>query len=194
MELLDDVELPDSIGKKRKRVELGDDTGTEIGDDEPLKKRRSSLKSDLSDPIDDDTPLSPEPMMDDPTATMDDELPLDDLPESDLPAVTIKGKKSKKGKRKGKRNTDVDGDTEGGELIGEDAVDDNLVEDEEPVERVEGPHNAEVAARVEEECKSQDTGAYLGSDLLTYCSAAKKMSAMESLATLEKEFAALRDK
>ncbi|KAJ5975267.1 hypothetical protein N7481_008974 [Penicillium waksmanii] len=175
MELLDDVELPDSIGKKRKRVELGDDTGTEIGDDEPLKKRRSSLKSDLSDPIDDDTPLSPEPMMDDATATMEDELPVDDLPESDLPAVTTKGKKSKKGKRKGKRSTDVEGDTEGGELIAEDAVDDTLVEDEEPVERVEGPHNAEVAARVEEET-------------------AKKMSAMESLATLEKEFAALRDK
>lgn len=197
-ELLDDVELPDSITKKRKRVEAGDDdTGLEIDEDEPLKKRRSSIKSDLSDPIDDDTPLSPEPIMDDPTATIEDELAVDDLPESELPPVATKGKKTKRGKRKGKRNAGVDEEVEAGtgeELIAEDAADDNLIEDEEPVERVEGPQSAETAAKAEEECKLQDIEIYLESDLLTHCSAAKKMSAMESLATLEKEFAALRDK
>jgi len=153
-ELLDEVELPDSITKKRKRLDAGDDTGTEIGDDEPLKKRRSSIKSDLSDPADDGTPLSPEPIMDDPTAIIDEELAVDDLPESDLPAVTTKGKKPKRGKRKGKRNAEVDEEPEvGGELIVEDAVDENLGEDDETAERVEGPDNAETAAKAEEECK-----------------------------------------
>lgn len=153
-DLLDEVELPDSITKKRKRVEAGDDTGTEIGDDEPVKKRRSSIKSDLSDPVDDGTPLSPEPIMDDPTAMIDEELPVDDLPESDLPTVTTKGKKTKRGKRKGKRNADVDEEPEGGgELMVEDVVDENLGEDDETAERVEGPQNAETAAKAEEECK-----------------------------------------
>ncbi|CEO58600.1 hypothetical protein PMG11_03312 [Penicillium brasilianum] len=141
---LDDVELPDSIGKKRKRVEAGDETGTELGEDEPLKKRRSSIKSDLSDPIDDDTPLSPEPMMDDePAPIMDDELAVDDIPESELPVVPSKGRRGKK-----------------------------VEETTEPIDEID---DAEAVARVEEE-------------------SAKKMSAMESLATLEKEFATLRDK
>ncbi|KAJ5884014.1 uncharacterized protein N7473_010900 [Penicillium subrubescens] len=141
---LDDLELPDSVGKKRKRVEAGDETGTELGEDEPLKKRRSSIKSDLSDPNDDDTPLSPEPMMDEEQVPMmDDELPVDDIAESELPALPSKGKRGKKA--------------------------------EEPTEPVDEVDDAEATARVEEE-------------------SAKKMSAMESLATLEKEFATLRDK
>ncbi|KAJ5082041.1 hypothetical protein N7532_011084 [Penicillium argentinense] len=175
---LDEMELPDGFGRKRKRVEAGDDeTGTEIGDVEPIKKRRSSIKSDLSDPIDDDTPLSPEPMMDDPTAiNEDDEIPVDDLPESELPAASAKGKKAKKGQRKGRRSEDGDEEMETvGDLAVEDVPEDALGEDEEPVDRVEGPQSAETAARVEEE-------------------SAKKTSAMESLATLEREFATLRDK
>ncbi|KAJ5675805.1 hypothetical protein N7462_008702 [Penicillium macrosclerotiorum] len=175
---LDDVELPDSIGKKRKRIDAGDDTGTELGEEEPLKKRRSSIKSDLSDPIDDDTPLSPEPMMEEePTTLIDDELPADEIPESDIPAAPPKGKKGKKGKRKGRRTQDADEGTETGgtEPVTEDVADDNLGEDEEPAERVDEVDDAETAARIEEE-------------------SAKKTSAMESLATLEKEFATLRDK
>jgi hypothetical protein len=153
---LDDVELPDSVGKKRKRVEAGDETGTELGEDEPLKKRRSSIKSDLSDPIDDDTPLSPEPMMDEePVPMMDDELPVDDIAESELPAGPSKGKRGKKGKRKERKARYGDEDTETGDAdaVIEDAADNNLGEVEEPTEPVDEVDDAEAAARVEEECK-----------------------------------------
>lgn len=155
---LEDVELPDSVGKKRKRVEAGDETGTEMGEEEPLKKRRSSIKSDLSDPIDDDEPLSPEPIeepLEDPTAVNDDELPADEVPESDLPAAPSKDKTGKKGKRKGGKVTDADQEMEGAgvEPSLEDVADDNRAQDEELAERVDEPEDAEGAARVEEECK-----------------------------------------
>ncbi|KAF7713885.1 Uncharacterized protein PECH_006739 [Penicillium ucsense] len=141
---LDDSELPDSVGKKRKRVEIGDEVSREHEEDEPMKKRRNSLKSDLSDPLDDDTPLSPEPIMDEETAAlMDDDVPVDENADAELPATSTKGKRGRK--------------------------------TEEPAEPLDEGDEAEVAARAEEET-------------------VKKMSAMESLATLEKEFAALRDK
>lgn len=198
---LDEVELPDSIGKKRKRVEVGDETGTEMGEEEPLKKRRNSIKSDLSDPIDDDEPLSPEPIeepMEDHTAINDDDIPADDeIPESGL-AVPSKGKKGKNGKRKARRATDVDEETDGGgaDVAVEDIANENLGEDEEPVERADEPDDAETAARVEEECKVSPSCIVSDITLINghQSVAAKKMSAMESLATLEKEFATLRDK
>ncbi|CAG8275804.1 unnamed protein product [Penicillium olsonii] len=173
---LGDSELPDSIGKKRKRVELGDETTAELGDEEePIKKRRNSIKSDLSDPIDDDTPLSPEPL-DDTMAINDDDTPAGDAPELDLPsAPPLKGKKSKKSKRKGIMDQYAGDEPDVGVKASiEDAADEIPGEDEEPAERDE-PHDAETAVRAEEE-------------------SVKKMSAMDSLATLEKEFAALRDK
>lgn len=154
---LDDVELPDSVGKKRKRVEAGDETGTELGEDEPLKKRRNSIKSDLSDPIDDDTPLSPEPMIDEePSPLIDEELPADDILESELPAVPIKGRRGKKGKPKATKTRHGDekmksSDTETGIA---DVADDSLGEVEEPAEPVDEADDAEAASRVEEECKS----------------------------------------
>lgn len=155
---LDDIELPDSIGKKRKRIEAGDETGTEMGDDEPLKKRRNSIKSDLSDPIDeDDEPLSPEPLdepLEDPTAINEDDTPADDLPDADLPAISSKVKQGKKGGRRGRKVADGDEETEGGtEATAEDVADDNLGEEEEPAERGDEPADPETAARVEEECK-----------------------------------------
>ncbi|CAL5868634.1 uncharacterized protein PFLUO_LOCUS2861 [Penicillium psychrofluorescens] len=175
---LDDSELPDSVSKKRKRVDVGDDTGTEVGEEEePLKKRRSSIKSDLSDPIDDDTPLSPEPI-EDPIVANEDDTPADDVPESDLPIALSNIKKGKKVKRKGGRKArDVDDETEtgGAETAADDLVEENLGDDVEAAERVDEADDTETAAKAEEE-------------------SAKKMSAMESLATLEKEFATLRDK
>jgi hypothetical protein len=149
-------ELPDSIGKKRKRVEIGDETGTELGDDdEPIKKRRSSSKSDLSDPIDDDTPLSPEPL-DDTMAMNDDDTPADDGLELDLPAAPpLKGKKGKKGKRKGRRGQDADEETDVGvEATIEDVADEIRGEDDEPTERGDEPDDAKTVVQVEEECKS----------------------------------------
>lgn len=147
----DDVELPDSTGKKRKRVETGDDTGTELGDEEPLKKRRSSIKSDLSDPIDDDTPLSPEPL------EVSNALNDDDIPESDLRAAPPKGKKGKKGKRRAKRALNAEDETEAGllEVSAENIADVNLGEDEESAERGDEVDDAESTAKAEEECKLQ---------------------------------------
>lgn len=172
---LDDVELPDSIGKKRKRVEAGDETGTELGEDEPLKKRRSSIKSDLSDPIDDDTPLSPEPMMDDePAPIMDDELAVDDIPESELPVVPSKGRRGKKGKRKtrsaryGAEETDT---CKAGALMEE--IANNLGVVEEPVEPIDEADDAEAAARVEEECKVSSEYALLNLTLIFISSCEK---------------------
>jgi hypothetical protein len=153
---LDDAELPDSVGKKRKRVEAGDETGTELGEDEPLKKRRNSIKSDLSDPIDDDTPLSPEPMMDEePGPLIDEELPTDDILESELPAVPTKGRRGKKGKPEATRPRHGDEGTKSSHTDTgiEDVADDNLGEVEEPAEPVDEADDAETTARVEEECK-----------------------------------------
>ncbi|KAJ5705570.1 hypothetical protein N7536_001259 [Penicillium majusculum] len=166
---LGDSDLPDSLNKKRKH-----ETVAELGDEEPMKKRRNSIKSDLSDPIDDDTPLSPEPLgnsMD----INDDGILVDEVPESDLPAPPSKGKKGKKGKRKGRRTQDADEEAEAGvEATMEYVADGILGEDEEPTERGDEPDGAEAVLRAEE--------------------SVKKMSAMDSLATLEKEFATLRDK
>lgn len=154
---LDDAELPDSVGKKRKRVEAGDETGTELGEDESLKKRRNSIKSDLSDPIDDDTPLSPEPMIDEePSPLIDEELPADDILELELPAVPIKGRRGKKGKLKARkpRHGEEEMKTSDTDTGIADVADDNLGEVEEPAEPVDEADDAEAAARVEEECKS----------------------------------------
>ncbi|KAJ5496957.1 hypothetical protein N7463_008944 [Penicillium fimorum] len=161
-----DSELPDNLDKKRKRVE--------VNDEEPTKKRRSSIKSDLSDPIDDDTPLSPEPLGDSMDIN-DDGILVDEVPELDLPAPPSKGKKGKKGKRKGRRTQDADKGVDAGvEGTIEYVADEILGEDEEPTERGDEPDDAEAVLRAEE--------------------SVKKMSAMDSLATLEKEFATLRDK
>lgn len=154
---LEDVELPDSIGKKRKRAEAGDDTGTEM-DEEPLKKRRNSIKSDLSDPIDDDEPLSPEPLdepLEDPATVNEDDIPADEVPESDLSTAPPKTTRGEKGKRKGRKPADANEETEhGGVEATAEIAEDNLGEDEEPVERVGEPDDTEATARAEEECKS----------------------------------------
>jgi hypothetical protein len=148
-----EFEFPDSIGNKRKRVEGGDETGTELGDEEPLKKRRSSIKSDLlSDPMDDDTPLSPEPL-DNPLDLNEDGTLVDDVPESDLPVPPSKSKKGKKGKRKGRRGQDADEEADPGvEGILEDVADEIIGEDEEPAERGDEPDGPEAVLRAEE-CK-----------------------------------------
>lgn len=161
-----DEELVDSVGTKRKRVEAGDETGTELDEEEPLKKRRSSIKSDLSDPMDDGSPLSPEPI-EDVTGTNDANTPADEVIETDLltgaPSITRKGKK---GKRKGSNIQDVDEETEtgGAEAAPEDVADDNLGEDEEPAEAGDEADDAEAAARVEEECMSFLQRARIGHD------------------------------
>lgn len=182
-----DSELPDNL-KKRKH-----ETVAELGDEEPTKKRRSSIKSDLSDPIDDDTPLSPEPLGN-PMDINENGILVDEVPESDLPAPPSKGKKGKKGKRKGRRAQDGDEEAEAGvEATIEYVADEIRGEDEEPTERVDEPDDAEAILRAEE-CKFIPLWTFWVQHILMPSSAVKKMSAMDSLVTLEKEFATLRDK
>lgn len=189
----DDSELPDSISNKRKRVEGEDETGTELGDEEPVKKRRSSIKSDLSDPIDEATPLSPEPL-DNPMDVTEDGILGDDIPESDIPVPPLKSKKGKKGKRKGRRTQDADEEAEvGAEGTMQSVADEITGEDDERTERGDEPDGAEAVLRAEE-CKCSFPFYLSPSKMLMRCTAVKKMSAMDSLATLEKEFATLRDK
>ncbi|KAH2835584.1 hypothetical protein KXV85_005186 [Aspergillus fumigatus] len=171
---LEDSTLSEGTGKKRKRPESGADVEGETGDEgEPPQKRRGSVKSELSDPPADDSALSPEPIEEVIKANEEDN-PADDLPESDLPTAPAKNRKGKKGKRKGRKTRDTaDDDMDSGALEtgAEGPVDDG---DDENIERGEDADDGEAAAKLEEE--------------------SKRMSAMESLAILEKEFAALRDK
>ncbi|KAH2567460.1 hypothetical protein KXV70_005198 [Aspergillus fumigatus] len=175
---LEDSTLSEGTGKKRKRPESGADVEGETGDEgEPPQKRRGSVKSELSDPPADDSALSPEPIEEVIKANEEDN-PADDLPESDLPTAPAKNRKGKKGKRKGRKTRDTaDDDMDSGALEtgAEGPVDDG---DDENIERGEDADDGEAAAKLEEESSE----------------AAKRMSAMESLAILEKEFAALRDK
>ncbi|GFF38407.1 transcriptional regulatory protein DEP1 [Aspergillus udagawae] len=172
---LEDSTLSEGTGKKRKRPESGADLEGETGDeDEPPQKRRGSVKSELSDPPADDSALSPEPIEEVIKANEED-TPADDLPEFDLPTAPAKNRKGKKGKRKGRKIRDTaDDDMDSGALEtgAEGPADDG---DDENIERGEDADDGEAAARLEEE-------------------SAKRMSAMESLTILEKEFAALRDK
>ncbi|RAH76430.1 transcriptional regulatory protein Dep1 [Aspergillus japonicus CBS 114.51] len=164
----------EGTGKKRKRLESGDELGTEIDDDDlPSQKRRGSVKSDLSDPPPDDIALSPEPM-EDLSKAIEEDTPADETPELTSHAVPTKGKRAKKGKRKGRKVRDADDDMDNG--IGDMGaeVDDNLAEDD-TAERGEDVDDSEAAAKIEEE-------------------SAKRMAAMDSLAVLEREFATLRDK
>ncbi|KAL2000937.1 hypothetical protein VTN02DRAFT_2453 [Thermoascus thermophilus] len=178
---LDDSAISESAGKKRKRLESGDDTGTEAGEDEPLRKRRGSAKSDVAEEALDEAPLSPEPTED---VSKHNEVSHEGTPaveeaqDLDVPPAPVRGKKGKKGKRKGKKVKEADEEMEVGGAVEagtEGAADDHLPEDEEPAEGAEEVDDAEAIAKLEEE-------------------SAKKMSAMDSLAVLEREFATLRDK
>lgn len=145
----------EGTGKKRKRLESGDELGTEIDEDDlPSQKRRGSMKSDLSDPPPDDIALSPEPM-EDPSKTIEEDTPADETPELTSHTVPAKGKRAKKGKRKGRKARDADDDMDNG--IGDMGaeVDDNLAEDD-TAERGEDVDDSEAAAKIEEECKSSD--------------------------------------
>ncbi|KAB8207469.1 Sds3-like-domain-containing protein [Aspergillus parasiticus] len=176
---LDDSALSEGIGKKRKRHGSADELGTELDEeDEPPQKRRGSLKSELSDPPAEDIVLTPELIeeepIEEPSKPNEDDTPVDDIPESDLPAAPAKGRKSRKGKRKGRKARDVDEDADMALEIGAEGVGDDALGDEEAAEREEAD-DGEAATKLEEE-------------------SAKRVSAMESLAVLEREFAALRDK
>ncbi|KAL5337819.1 Sds3-like-domain-containing protein [Aspergillus crustosus] len=171
---LDESTLSESTAMKRKRPEFGDDLVSELDDDDsPPQKRRGSVKSDLSDPPP-DLALTPEPLEEFPEVNREDIL-IDDIPESDLPSITTKSKRTRKGKRKGRKTRDADEDVDSGAVeTGADVEDTPL--DDDMAERPEDADDGEITTKIEEE------------------SAAKRTSAMDSLAILEREFATLRDK
>ncbi|KAF9894239.1 hypothetical protein FE257_007741 [Aspergillus nanangensis] len=172
---LDDSTLSDGLGKKRKRLGSGDYAGTEIDEeDEPPQKRRGSVKSDLSDPPAEDIALTPEPMEEELPKTNEEDTPADDIPESDLPAPSVKGRKTKRSRRRARRTRDADEDADGAVDTGAEGGLDDHAGDEDAAERDE-VEDGEAAAKHEEE-------------------SAKRASAMDSLAVLEREFATLRDK
>ncbi|PWY71441.1 hypothetical protein BO70DRAFT_399456 [Aspergillus heteromorphus CBS 117.55] len=169
---LDDSALSEAIGKKRKRLESGDEAGTEIDEDDlPPQKRRGSVKSDLSDPPADDIVLTPEPMEEPPKINEEDTV-VDDITESALPVAPAKAKRAKKGKRKGRKTRDADDDVDNGALETGAEVDD--LGDDDTAERGDDADDGDATAKLEEEFK--------------------RVSALESLAGLEREFALLRDK
>ncbi|KAL4888683.1 Sds3-like-domain-containing protein [Aspergillus ambiguus] len=171
----DDSTLSEGTGKKRKRLGSGDDAATEMDEEDgPPQKRRGSLRSELSDPPAEDITLTPEPMEEEPSKAIEEETPADDVPESDQPAPPAKSKKSKKSKRRVRKPRDADEDVDGTADTGAEGGPDDQAGEDDTAERDEAD-DAEAAAKLEEE-------------------SAKRISAMESLSVLEREFATLRDK
>jgi hypothetical protein len=151
---IDDSTLSEGTGKKRKRPESGDDMISELDDDDfPPHKRRGSVKSDLSDPPP-DLALTPEPV-EEPLGVNQEDTMIDDVPESDLPPVPTKGKRAKKGKRKGRKTRDADEDIDSGTVETGLEVEDTPMDDD-MADRPEDADDGEVAAKLEEECKSFD--------------------------------------
>lgn len=149
---LEDSTLSDSAGKKRKRPESGDEMLSDFDEDDfPPHKRRGSLKSDLSDPPP-DMVLTPEPIEETSKVNEDDTL-VDDIPESDLPSAPVKGKRTKKGKRKGRKTRDADDDVDSGTVETGAEVDDTPGDDD-AADRPEDADDGEAAAKIEEECKA----------------------------------------
>ncbi|KAL4969262.1 uncharacterized protein BDV14DRAFT_101716 [Aspergillus stella-maris] len=171
---LEDSTLSESAGKKRKRSESGDDLVSELDEDDfPPHKRRGSVKSDLSDPPP-DLALTPEPIEEEVPKVNEEQTITDEVPGSDLPSAPAKGKRAKKGKRKGRKTRDADDDVDSGAVETGAEVEDTPLDDD-TGDRPEDADDGEAAAKVEEE-------------------SAKRTSAMDSLAILEREFATLRDK
>ncbi|KAI1941781.1 hypothetical protein LOZ66_001262 [Ophidiomyces ophidiicola] len=160
-------------GKKRKRGTSTDNGGETPGDDEPMRKRRSSVPDCNAEA----TTITPsEPTSKKNNTVSNDETPANGDKGDDSRPSTLKGRKGKKGKRKGKKTKDTYDDTEDNGQ-GEENVangDDQLVDEEENADGVDGTDDPEAASRMEESLK--------------------KTSAMDVLLSLEKQFAALRDK
>lgn len=156
---LDDAESPhshaDVAGKKRKRPQANEDVDTEMGeDDEPLRKRRGSVGADdIQDEAGGDALTTREETEEvGQHDTSGKETPLDEAQDSAAPAVATRAAKRgvKKGKRKGRRARDTDEDLENGA----ENTEDQLQEDEETGDVADDAHDAEAAAKSEEECKS----------------------------------------
>lgn len=148
---------PDLAGKKRKRLQSGEDVEAEASDDEPLRKRRASVKSDLGDDVPVGTPLSREATEDmgKPSEASQNGTPADETQDLDASAAPTRGRKGKKGKRKGRRVKEMDDETENGGAVdvGAEGAEDDLQDDDEVADGAEEGDDAEAAAKSEEESK-----------------------------------------
>jgi hypothetical protein len=212
---------PDMAGKKRKRASAGDSNGSSDTDsDRPLRKRTGSIKSDangnnademdVDDDVDDDA--RPAEVLDE--EAHEDEVPedeglVDELDESDQKQTEANSKNGKKGKRKMKKVMDI---AEGSRIARGDTIPEVAIDSPVPTQGEEADHHdeeeeggedvddAEAAARNEEERQYP----YPWESLIQDCHlpsldadidiVAKRMSAMDSLAAIEKQFATFRDK
>ncbi|PGH08295.1 hypothetical protein AJ80_07891 [Polytolypa hystricis UAMH7299] len=172
------------IGKKRKRLNSGEDSGMDMDEDEHVRKRRASLPPD--GPVDETLIDVSLPLVDSENppknseGSNDEAFPTDETPDIEPTDLAPRGKKGKKGKRKGKKIKEVDDEVEResvapGEPEGNGAPEDQQNEEEEPAEAVEEVDDAETVSKIEEE--------YM-----------RKTTAMDLLVNLEKQFATLRDK
>jgi hypothetical protein len=206
----------DLTGKKRKRTS-GEDSNSSSGTeaDQPLRKRTGSIKSDtngnnvdemeIEDDVDDEA--RPERTGDEEeqhvAAAHDDGALIGDMDESDHKQVDPRSKKSKKGKRKGKKILEIAEQSirAQSEVIPEVSINSPApTQGEEPDhldEEEDDADDAEAAARNEEEREfpqknlsaTAGQGCVLSSDTVV-----KRMSAMDSLAAIEKQFATFRDR
>ncbi|KAL2361315.1 hypothetical protein RJZ56_005806 [Blastomyces dermatitidis] len=177
----------EAFSKKRKRLDLGGDAGSEASDEEPLRKRRGSVpvsgttsKSlpDLSSSLPSGDALQKN------SETSPDETPAAEETRSlDARAPVSRGKRGKKGKRKGRNAKQVFDDTEaesvpptrGAEQDVNGLADEPAADEEEQAEHVDEVDDTEVVSKAEEELM-------------------KKSTAMDLLVTLERQFATLRDR
>jgi hypothetical protein len=155
----DSEKLPsrDVTGKKRKRLQSGEDVELEASDDEPLRKRRASVRSDLGDEVPAGTPLSREGTEDvgKPSELSHNGTPADENQELDVSSAPTRGRKGKKGKRKGRRAKDMNDETENGGAVdvGAEDAEDQLQDDDEGADGPEEGDDADAAAKTEEESK-----------------------------------------
>lgn len=184
------------IGKKRKRVASIGDISELHNADEPSRKRRGSVPVSLTSPLS-SIDLQPRDAVTEPTPKMGEALN-DGTPVPEEAHVietrAAKGKRGKKGpgKRKGKRTRDADDDVEEHGNPHENGVGDEVLEDEENAEAADEGDEAEVVSKQEEgEFYPRMT---TGFKMVLTGSAMRKTNALDTLVSIEHQFATLRDR
>ena len=161
-------------------------------DDEPARKRRASVtnsrpgdegegeEASMPPDVADELPETNGPSHDGTPAA-------DEAQDNEVRPAPAKGRKGKKGKRKGKKTKNLDEDQEAGVDRGSRAASDERPADDDAGE-------VENNAKVEEECKCQMRHTFLNAFTNPPFVDVKKTSAMDTLVSLEKQFANLRDR
>ncbi|KAL1960803.1 hypothetical protein VTO42DRAFT_6633 [Malbranchea cinnamomea] len=169
------------IGKKRKRIASVGDIGERQNADEPSRKRRGSVPITRTSPSASGdlrlrhAAIEPSPKVEE---TSNEETFGADEEEQEVETRSspVKRKKGKKAtaKKKGKKTKDVEEDGEVESNAPENGVAEETVEEEDNAETVGEADDAEAASKLEESIR--------------------KANAMDTLTTLEQQFATLRDR